>query len=77
MGLTLESRMSKAQDARWMRRVKKLLPRGEVVQEMLVVQVSPISGMILAVLKGGRDKRFRLQGNRLIDEATIGDARVA
>lgn len=63
-------------EAQRMRKVLKLLNPAAVL-EIVVVTLSDTSWMATAAMKDGPDRRFRWQGNRLIDEATIGDARVA
>lgn len=67
--------MDRRDQARWMRRIRKLLLPG-VVREILIVEASAESWMAQAVLYGGNDRRFRFQHGVLIDELTVGDARV-
>lgn len=68
--------VSKAERARWMRRIVAML-RPETVSEIAIVEASETSWMAQAVMSSGPDKRFRFVSGHLYDEATIGDARVA
>lgn len=68
--------MGKEAEARWMRHIRRILHPAAVL-EIGIVVLSETSWMAHAVMKEGPDRRFRWQGTRLIDEATVGDARVA
>jgi hypothetical protein len=59
-----------------MRQVVRLL-HPKIVYDIRIVAASAKSWMAEAVMADGNDRRFRFQENRLLDEATIGDERVA
>ena len=68
--------MSKTEEARRMRTVMEMLG-SKKVDGIQIVEVSATSWMALAVMKKGRDRRFRFQGGTLYDERGVGDARIA
>ena len=70
------SPMSKDQEARRMRQVIQLLHPG-IVNDILIIEASDQSWMALAVMREGHDRRFRFQSGQLLDEAMVGDVRVA
>gem|GEM_PF-6981746 len=59
-----------------MRLIIQLL-RPNLVNDIVIVEASEQSWMVLAVMQEGGDRRFRFQSGQLLDEAMIGDLRVA
>lgn len=67
--------MHTSQEAKIMRRIKRLV-QPQAVMEVAIVEASAASWMAVAVVDSGPDRRFRYQNGQLLDEATVGDARI-
>jgi hypothetical protein len=67
--------MSREQEIRWMKQLADLV-KPEAIYEIAIVEISDTNWMATVAVREGSDRRFRCQSGVLIDEATVGDARV-